>query len=101
MNDIHLDRALSEEFAGKATKYMSSRQRTPRSRLSSSSTMSYGPRYKGSRRASPPADDDVLEDLEKSLHVHVVLGLSDGTTRGGHVVSGTVRPHELGCGARR
>jgi hypothetical protein len=48
-----------------------------------------------------PADDDVLEDLEKSLHVHVVLGLSDGTTRGGHLVSGTVRPHKLGCGARR
>jgi uncharacterized protein len=27
-----------------------------------------------------------------SLHVHVVLGLSDGTTRGGHLLAGTVRP---------
>jgi uncharacterized protein len=24
--------------------------------------------------------------------VHVVLGLSDGTTRGGHLMKGTVRP---------
>ncbi|TIS85740.1 PPC domain-containing DNA-binding protein [Mesorhizobium sp.] len=27
-----------------------------------------------------------------SLHVHVVLGLSDGTTRGGHLLEGLVRP---------
>jgi len=27
-----------------------------------------------------------------SLHVHVVLGLSDGTTRGGHLLNGKVRP---------
>jgi predicted DNA-binding protein with PD1-like motif len=27
-----------------------------------------------------------------SLHVHVVLGLSDGSTRGGHLLAGTVRP---------
>jgi uncharacterized protein len=26
------------------------------------------------------------------LHVHVVLGLSDGTTRGGHLLEGTVFP---------
>jgi uncharacterized protein len=26
------------------------------------------------------------------LHAHVVLGLSDGTTRGGHLVEATVRP---------
>ena len=27
-----------------------------------------------------------------SVHVHVVLGLSDGTTRGGHLLNGKVRP---------
>jgi len=27
-----------------------------------------------------------------SLHVHVVLGLSDGTTRSGHLLEGKVRP---------
>jgi hypothetical protein len=27
-----------------------------------------------------------------SLHVHIVLGLADGSTRGGHLLSGTVRP---------
>jgi predicted DNA-binding protein with PD1-like motif len=27
-----------------------------------------------------------------SLHLHVVLGLSDGTTRGGHLLEGVVRP---------
>ncbi len=33
------------------------------------------------------ADDD-----KPSLHVHVVLGLSDGSTRGGHLLEATVRP---------
>jgi uncharacterized protein len=32
------------------------------------------------------------DDGKASLHVHVVLGLSDGTTRGGHLLAGTVRP---------
>jgi uncharacterized protein len=27
-----------------------------------------------------------------SLHMHVVLGLSDGTTRGGHLIEGSVQP---------
>lgn len=27
-----------------------------------------------------------------SLHMHVVLGLSDGSTRGGHLLSGSVQP---------
>lgn len=27
-----------------------------------------------------------------SLHVHIVLGLADGSTRGGHLLAGTVRP---------
>jgi hypothetical protein len=37
---------------------------------------------------------DVAEgdDGKASLHVHVVLGLSDGTTRGGHLLQGKVRP---------
>ena len=33
-----------------------------------------------------------------SVHVHVVLGLSDGTTRGGHLTRGTGVPY---AGARR
>jgi uncharacterized protein len=32
------------------------------------------------------------DDGKASLHVHVVLGLSDGTTRGGHLLEGRVRP---------
>ncbi|MBV8895230.1 MAG: DNA-binding protein [Acidobacteriaceae bacterium] len=32
------------------------------------------------------------DDGKVSLHVHVVLGLSDGATRGGHLLAGTVRP---------
>jgi uncharacterized protein len=32
------------------------------------------------------------DDGKASLHVHVVLGLSDGSTRGGHLMAGNVRP---------
>ena len=32
------------------------------------------------------------EDGKPSLHVHAVLGLSDGSTRGGHLVEGIVLP---------
>lgn len=37
-------------------------------------------------------DVAVGDDGKASLHIHVVLGLSDGTTRGGHFLSGRVRP---------
>jgi uncharacterized protein len=37
-------------------------------------------------------DVAVGDDGKASLHVHVVLGLSDGTTRGGHLLEGMVRP---------
>ena len=37
-------------------------------------------------------DVAVSDDGKASLHVHVVLGLSDGTTRGGHLLAGKVRP---------
>ena len=37
-------------------------------------------------------DVAVGDDGKASLHVHIVLGLSDGTTRGGHLLAGTVRP---------
>ena len=37
--------------------------------------------------------DIAIDDSGKpSLHVHVVLGLSDGSTRGGHLLEGYVRP---------
>jgi predicted DNA-binding protein with PD1-like motif len=37
--------------------------------------------------------DIAIDDGGKpSLHVHVVLGLSDGSTRGGHLLEGLVRP---------
>lgn len=32
------------------------------------------------------------EDGKRSLHAHAVLGLSDGTTRGGHFLEGIVKP---------
>ena len=37
-------------------------------------------------------DVAVGDDGKSSLHIHVVLGLSDGTTRGGHLLEGKVRP---------
>ena len=37
-------------------------------------------------------DVAVSDDGKASLHVHIVLGLSDGSTRGGHLLTGTVRP---------
>jgi uncharacterized protein len=37
-------------------------------------------------------DVAIGDDGKASLHVHVVLGLADGTTRGGHLMSGKVRP---------
>jgi len=37
-------------------------------------------------------DVAVGDDGKASLHVHAVLGLSDGTTRGGHLLEGKVRP---------
>jgi uncharacterized protein len=32
------------------------------------------------------------DDGSASLHLHVVLGLSDGSTKGGHLLQATVRP---------
>jgi predicted DNA-binding protein with PD1-like motif len=32
------------------------------------------------------------DDGKPSLHMHAVLGLSDGSTRGGHLLEGIVRP---------
>jgi hypothetical protein len=37
-------------------------------------------------------DVAIADDNQPSLHVHVVLGLADGTTRGGHLLAATVRP---------
>jgi uncharacterized protein len=37
-------------------------------------------------------DVAVGDDGKASLHIHIVLGLSDGSTRGGHLLAGTVRP---------
>ncbi|KJC51168.1 DNA-binding protein with PD1-like DNA-binding motif [Bradyrhizobium sp. LTSP885] len=37
-------------------------------------------------------DVAIADDGQPGLHVHVVLGLSDGTTRGGHLLEATVRP---------
>lgn len=37
-------------------------------------------------------DIAIGDDGKASLHTHVVLGLSDGSTRGGHLLVGTVRP---------
>jgi uncharacterized protein len=37
--------------------------------------------------------DVAIDDKgEPSLHMHVVLGLSDGKTRGGHLLTGSVQP---------
>lgn len=32
------------------------------------------------------------DDGSPSIHIHAVVGLSDGTTRGGHLLKATVRP---------
>ena len=36
--------------------------------------------------------DVALDDEEPVVHAHAVLGLQDGTTRGGHLLEGRVRP---------
>jgi uncharacterized protein len=41
---------------------------------------------------SAMGDIAVGDDGKASLHIHVVLGLSDGMTRGGHLLEGKVRP---------
>ena len=37
-------------------------------------------------------DVAIGDDGNASLHLHAVLGLKDGSVRGGHFISGTVRP---------
>ena len=37
-------------------------------------------------------DIAIGDDGKASLHMHAVLGLQDGTTRGGHFLNGIVRP---------
>ena len=37
-------------------------------------------------------DIAIGDDGKASLHMHAVMGLSDGTTRGGHFLKGIVRP---------
>lgn len=37
-------------------------------------------------------DIAIGDDGKPSLHLHVVLGMSDGSTRGGHLIQGFVRP---------
>jgi predicted DNA-binding protein with PD1-like motif len=37
-------------------------------------------------------DVAIGDDGKASLHIHIVLGLSDGSTRGGHLLEGKVRP---------
>ncbi|MDF2119501.1 DNA-binding protein [Roseiarcaceae bacterium H3SJ34-1] len=37
-------------------------------------------------------DVAIGDDGKPSLHAHAVLGLSDGSTRGGHLLKGMVRP---------
>ena len=37
-------------------------------------------------------DIAIGDDGKPSLHIHVVLGLSDGSTRGGHLLDGLVQP---------
>jgi uncharacterized protein len=41
---------------------------------------------------SAMGDVAIGDDGKASLHVHIVLGLSDGSTRGGHLLAGVVRP---------
>src|ERR1700689_820580 len=36
--------------------------------------------------------DIAIEKSEPKVHAHVVLGLRDGSTRGGHLLEGVVRP---------
>jgi len=36
--------------------------------------------------------DIALKDAEPQIHAHVVVGRSDGTAHGGHLLSATVRP---------
>ncbi|WP_337181884.1 PPC domain-containing DNA-binding protein [Shinella sp.] len=57
-------------------------------------TRSYGkiPVEVQSEVLSMIGDVAVDDDGEASLHLHVVLGFSDGSTKGGHFLEGHVRP---------
>ena len=37
------------------------------------------------------------DDGKPSLHIHIVLGLSDGSTRGGHLLAGPCGPRSKWC----
>lgn len=41
---------------------------------------------------SAVGDIAIGDDGKASLHLHIVLGLADGSTRGGHLIEGIVRP---------
>lgn len=41
---------------------------------------------------SAVGDIAIGDDGKPSVHMHVVLGMSDGSTRGGHLLQGVVRP---------
>lgn len=68
----------------------------------SSATVGWFDRAEKSYRKIPVAEqcevlsaigDVAIDDAGKpSVHLHVVLGLRDGTTRGGHLLDGTVQP---------
>jgi predicted DNA-binding protein with PD1-like motif len=36
--------------------------------------------------------DVALKDGQPKVHAHIVVGRSDGSTRGGHLIEGHVRP---------
>lgn len=40
----------------------------------------------------PFRDEAKSDDGKASLHLHAVLGLQDGSVRGGHFLSGSVQP---------
>jgi len=50
------------------------------------------PIWRQSEGLSLNGDVAIGEDGVPSLHVHAVLGFSDGSTRGGHLLKGVVRP---------
>jgi len=50
------------------------------------------PVWRQSEGLSLTGDVAIGEDGAPSLHLHAVLGLSDGSTRGGHLLKGVVRP---------
>jgi uncharacterized protein len=65
MSDVHLDRALSEEFAGKSAEIHALKASDPAFKALLERNHDLWAEIRGIQESIQPAEDAVLEDLEK------------------------------------